>query len=123
MAPVTTARVVSLSLTVALLLAGRPAKAAGYAPLDCRNAASPAEKAVCRSYSLGQSEARMATLFGIVTALVGMGQRGDIGDQQRQWIKTRDACGADTSCLAEAYKARIQALSAIMDSIAARGPF
>lgn len=65
----------------------------------------------------------MATLFGIVTVLAGMGQRGDIGDQQRQWIKTRDDCGADTSCLARVYRTPIEVLSAVLDSIVARGPF
>jgi uncharacterized protein len=117
------ARPAGLALAIAMLIAETPARAANYAPLDCGKAASAAETAICRDYALGQAEARMATLFGIATALVGMGQRGDIGDQQRQWIKMRDACGADISCLARAYRARIEELSAILDSIAARGPF
>jgi hypothetical protein len=29
----------------------------------------------------------MATLFGVVTSLVAMGQRADIGDAQRTWLK------------------------------------
>jgi uncharacterized protein len=96
-----------------------PARAAGYAPIDCGKAASPAERAICRS----QAEARMATLFGVVTSLVAMGQRGDIGDAQRQWLKQRDACGGDTACLAHAYQSRIDALSAALDTIASHGPF
>ena len=44
--------------------------AADYAPLDCRKANAPALSAICNNYSLGQAEARMATLFGIATSLV-----------------------------------------------------
>ncbi len=33
-----------------------------YAPLNCAAAHSPAERAICRNYALGQLEARMATL-------------------------------------------------------------
>jgi uncharacterized protein len=106
-----------------LLVVAAPSHAADYAPIDCGKAASPAERAICRFYPLGQAEARMATLFGVVTSLVAMGQRGDIGDAQRQWLKQRDTCGGDTACLARAYQSRIDALSATLDTIASRGPF
>src|ERR1700760_2574614 len=104
------------------LAASAPAWAAGYAPIDCGKASSSAERAICRSYSLGQAEARMATLFGVVTSLVAMGQRGDIGDAQRKWLKQRDACGEEAACLARAYQSRIDTLLSTFDSIASRGP-
>ncbi len=100
-----------------------PARAADYSPIDCTKASTPTELAICRTYSLGQSEARMATLFGITTSLVAMGQRGDIGDAQRLWLKRRNQCGADIACISAAYKDRIQALSAVIDAIASHGPF
>ncbi|WP_413992994.1 lysozyme inhibitor LprI family protein [Labrys okinawensis] len=114
--------------TAALIVAGlagvaQPAAAADYAPIDCAKASLPTEQTICRNYGLGQSEARMATLFGIVTSLVAMGQRGDIGDTQRQWLKARNQCGTDIACIAEAYKARILTLSTVMDGIASHGPF
>ena len=65
----------------------------------------------------------MATLFGIATSLVAMGQRGDIGDAQRQWLKSRNQCESDIACVAQAYKDRIGVLSAVIDGIASRGPF
>jgi uncharacterized protein len=110
-------------VALSLLVASVPARAADYAPIDCSKASSPAELAICRSYPLGQAEARTATLFGIVTSLVAMGQRGDIGDAQRKWLKQRDACGGDNACLARAYQSRITALSSALDAIASRGPF
>ena len=111
------------AVALGLLAASVPACAADYAPIDCSKASSPTERTICRSYLLGQAEARMATMFGIVTSLVAMGQRGDIGDAQRKWLKERDACGDDSTCIARAYQSRITALSSALDAIASRGPF
>jgi uncharacterized protein len=111
------------AVALSLLAASVPVRAAEYAPVDCSKASLPAERTICRSYPLGQAEARMATLFGVVTSLVAMGQRGDIGDAQRKWLKERDACGDDSACIARAYQSRITALSAALDAIASRGPF
>jgi uncharacterized protein len=99
------------------------AQADSYVPIDCSKARAPAEQTICRNYGLGQREARMSTLFGVATSLVAMGQRGDIQDAQRAWLKRRDACGNDVACLAKAYDARIADLNGIVEAIAKRGPF
>jgi uncharacterized protein len=65
----------------------------------------------------------MATLFEVATSLVAMGQRGDIGDAQVAWLKTREACGAGIACLTAAYQARIAALKKTIDEIASHGPY
>jgi uncharacterized protein len=65
----------------------------------------------------------MATLFGIATSMVAMGQRGDIKDAQRKWLQAREACGERIACLTESYAARIGALNEIIDGIASRGPY
>lgn len=108
--------VVCLSLTSS-------ANAADYAPLDCAKSSSNAERTICADYGLGQREARMATLFEITTSLVAMGQRGDIQDQQRAFLKERDACGASIPCLRNAYEARDKQLEAVLTQIKQRGPF
>jgi uncharacterized protein len=113
-----------LGLSVAPAMSFATAAAgADYAPVDCAKANVPALRAICRSYALGQAEARNATLFSIATALVAMGQRGDLIDTQRQWLMTRDACRDDTACLTNAYKLRTQQLSAVIMDIESRGPF
>jgi uncharacterized protein len=104
-------------------IAGGPADAADYAPLNCATAKSPAERAICHSYALGQLEARMATLYEWTTSLVAMGQRGDIEDAQRAFIKTREACGAKVDCIRSVYDARIKQLEAVMKRVASQGPF
>jgi len=109
--------------SAAFLLTSGLALAGDYAPLDCSKARTPTEKTICASYKLGQDEARMATLFSIATSLVGMGQRGAIQDEQRDWLKARDACGGTLACLANAYDERIKTLNSVIAGIASRGPF
>ena len=108
---------------VAAFASATSASAADYAPLDCRKADAPALSAICSNYSLGQSEARMATLYGIATSLVAMGQRGDLIDTQRDWLVKRDQCGDDKGCLSDVYARRIRHLNAIIADIASRGPY
>src|SRR5580704_14670861 len=85
--------------------------AASHAPLDC------VKTVICKSYALGQDEARMATLFGVLTSLVAMGQRSDLVDTQRRWISVREACGSKMDCLSQAYKTRIDELSQALDTL------
>ena len=99
------------------------ANAADYFPLDCDKAKSLAERSICGNYNLGQSEARMATLFTITTSLVAMGQRGNILDDQRKWLQSRDACGKNLACLRASYTHRIKELENVMAGIASRGPY
>jgi uncharacterized protein len=118
-------RPILLALAFGTMLAfgAAPSRAADYAPLNCAAAASAAEKAICGNYGLGQLEARMATLYQWSISFVGMGQRGDMQDGQRAFIKQRDACGADAGCLRRVYETRIAQLQAVMERVRERGPF
>jgi len=118
-------RRVTIMTAMAIAWAGSAnmASASEYAPLNCNKASSPAEQTICGSYPLGQSEARMATLFSVATSLVAMGQRGDIQDAQRKWLASREACGRNVGCLTAAYDERIRALNNVIAGIASRGPY
>jgi len=118
----TVSRTIAAATLVACLAAGS-AQAADYAPLACARARTPTERTICRNYALGQQEARVATLFEWTMSLVAMGQRGDIGDAQRAFIKQREACGSRVACIRAAYDARIAALETVMKTIASHGPF
>ncbi len=61
------------ALFVFILALINDAAAADYAPLDCKVAGSAAERTICSNYGLGQSEARVATLYALTTSLVAMG--------------------------------------------------
>ena len=86
-------------------------------------AKSATEKVICVNYGLGQLEARMATLYEWSTSFVGMGQRGDIQDAQRAFLKQRDACGRSIACMRRAYESRIGQLQAVMERVKEKGPF
>lgn len=104
----------------AILLALAPAAAASF---DCATSRAPDEKAICGSCDLAQLDVKMATLYGVLTRLVAMGQRGMIEDAQRAWLEKRSACGSDAACLAAAYRARTGELEAALGEIYSRGPF
>jgi uncharacterized protein len=65
----------------------------------------------------------MATLYQWGTAFVAMGQRGDMQDAQRDFLKQREACGADIACLRRLYEARIGQLQTVMERVRESGPF
>lgn len=91
-----------------ILSAALPAAAASF---DCDRADLAAdEKAICDNRVLNDADVRMVTTFDILTGLVAMGARGEMQDQQSQWLKERQACGADVACIKTAYDKRMQQL-------------
>ena len=80
-------------------------------------------RAVFADRSLIRADAEMATLYDAITNLVAMGWRGDLEDQQRDFLKSRLACGADRSCLVALYRKRIAALRLDLRTLERGGPY
>jgi uncharacterized protein len=110
-------------LALLTVLASYPAAAADYSPLNCAKAATATEKTICSNYSLGQAEARMATLYQWTTSFLAMGQRGNIQDAQVAFIKKREGCGSNADCIRDGYSARIKEIETVMESVKQHGPF
>jgi uncharacterized protein len=105
----------------AALVAAGPAAAASY---NCARAATPTERAICKTLSLNDRDVRMAQLYDIVRHLVPMGTRGAIMDRQAVWIRERNRCAADVACLARSYDRRIGELNQVLEErVYSRGPF
>ena len=102
------------------LLALAPAGAASF---DCATARAPDETAICGNCELAQLDVKMATLYDVLTRLVAMGTRGALRDAQSDWLRHRASCGADTTCLVQAYRTRIGLLEKEFEAIYSRGPF
>jgi uncharacterized protein len=68
-------------------------------------------------------DVEMSVRFQMITGLVAMGTRGDMGEAQQAWLKQRHACGANRACLQTAYQDRIKALKDQYAQLASRGPF
>ncbi len=110
---------VLLCATPAFLCA-LPAAAASF---DCARAKAPDEKAVCANRALNDADVKLTTLYQVDGHLMAMGARGDMQEDQRTWLKRRQACKGDVKCLTRAYADRVADLQAAFDGIASRGPF
>ena len=87
------------------------------ASFNCAKAATPDEKAICKSRSLSELDVRMATLYGVRMKLpMLMGARGAAQDEQRTFLMNRGYCGADAACIGAAYQQRIDELNQILDA-------
>lgn len=107
----------------AVMLCALPGGAAWAASFDCTQAKHPDERAICASRALSEQDVEMAVRFEMLTGLVAMGTRGDMQDAQHDWLQRRSRCGASRSCLATAYRERIDVLKQQYQQLKSRGPF
>lgn len=122
-------RLVSLALAAALAIGGGsaaltlPGKAAA-ASFNCRRAGTATERAICGNLGLNDRDVRMAQLYDILRRLVPMGTRGAIMDRQSAWLRERNRCGGDRSCIGQAYDRRIRELNRVLEErVYPQGPF
>lgn len=100
-----------------------PFGAAQAASFDCATATSAAEKAICDNRALNDQDVKMATLYEVLSHLVAMGQRGELQDAQRAWLKGRAQCKGNVACLRTAYESRIHTLQQALQDIYQNGPY
>ncbi|MEJ1159038.1 lysozyme inhibitor LprI family protein [Prosthecomicrobium sp. N25] len=105
-------RALSSSLAVLFLLAW-----VGIAPaqpsFDCATATGAAERAICLSPRLSADDRRLDEAYRRARSSLGDAEREALRAGQRDWIRRRNACGADPACLAEAYRSRLQELGTL----------
>jgi uncharacterized protein len=100
------------SIAVFLPLATCAARADDIAVIDCAKAAALDETAICADPKLRVLDAETSTLYEVrMMVPMLMGERGNARDAQVSFLQTRSACGANTSCIASAYRARIASLN------------
>lgn len=91
--------------------------AAGAGGIDCSKARTPVEKAICADAALLALDTELSNYY-----LDTMGQSQDpekIYMSQRAWLKERETCGTDRSCLAMRYEKRLQNLRDYMEALSA----
>lgn len=69
-----------------------------------------AERTVCDNQELGELDRRLNRAYGQFLLSLDSAGRQSMVSQQREWIRTRDACGNDQNCIKNAYTARIATL-------------
>jgi len=90
------------------------------ASFDCKAASSAAEKKICADAELADRDRRMAVLFAELQR-ESPDKKNEIRDEQRAWLKERDACD-DGDCIRNAYASRIGYLLSAMPSLASGAP-
>ena len=97
---------------------------ASAASFDCAKARAPDEIAVCKHVGLNDQDVTMALLYDLNKHFMAMGARSSLMDGQGAWLKQRRACGAQVSCLTDAYTQRIGMLRRFIDEqVMTKGPF
>ena len=108
-------------LFLIVLVVGSSAQAASFA---CEKAHLTAEKTICQQRSLNDADVKMSTTYQIILHALPMGGRDQQKEIQWQWLKSRNACGANVPCLSKAYQQRQQQLDTIIQQrILNHGPF
>lgn len=96
----------TIVLRIVLLLAGGLLGPASFAAgFDCQKARTPTERAICADEKLSVADEVMSAAYPL---LEDAGSTA-VADEQRAWLRRRDACRADVACLRQAYQERLQA--------------
>lgn len=86
--------------TLLLLILAQPASAQSWCGSSSLNAT---ERAICSDPILGDLDIEMGALYA----------RNKLPDQ-RDWLRTRNACGGDIFCIEAAYRSRIAVMRAAL---------
>ncbi|GAU03935.1 hypothetical protein BSLA_02f1200 [Burkholderia stabilis] len=92
------------------------------AGLDCAQATSPTEQAVCASSALHLNDGRLSAYYRKLSDALPQGQRAALRTAQLGWLKTRDQCGADHGCIERRYLSRIGDLQSRLVAVLAYRP-
>lgn len=92
--------------SVCALLFIQQAMAAG---MDCTKAANAVENTVCANKSLYELDAQMGVVYRDLFKASAPAQ-AELKRTQRLWLKIRNECAEDVSCLEQRYRERLQVL-------------
>jgi len=101
---------------IAVISATVAAPCAGLAQgpsFDCTRAGSATELAICASPALSQKDRVISALYADLRRALGSAAKNRLVPEQRAWVATRNACGADQACIAAASDHRIRQLEAL----------
>jgi len=103
-------QLLSLLSAGALLLVSPSGHAASF---DCAKANSVTEKAICADGKLSKLDSDLSVTWKNASDVAI--DPAAMKSSQLQWLKLRDACGADISCLSARYNERLAALVSTQD--------
>lgn len=107
-------QLLSLLSAGVLLLVSPPGHAASF---DCAKATSVTEKAICADGKLSKLDRDLSVAWKNASDVAI--DPAATKSSQLQWLKLRDACGADTACLSARYNERLVALVSAQSAVEA----
>jgi uncharacterized protein len=84
---------------------------------DCKSAKNANEKLICQSTELANLDNTMVIVFDAVMNLLNSGDRQELRNHQREWLKERLDCDDDFLCTKRAYTQRIERLNSVLNKI------
>lgn len=103
----------TLLLAAALMAVTAAPAYANSASFNCAYAKTPDEVTICNSQELTDLDATLAQLFFPLRNQMSDPQRQKFNAEEASWLRYRMSCGADTQCITNAYKGRIDVLENI----------
>ena len=98
-----------LPLGLITLLFTSTSYAAGF---DCTKAKTDSQKTICNTTSLSSLDELLALSFN--KALSSSADSKALKTAQQSWLKSRDACVSDLSCLTKSYTSRLSELISLI---------
>jgi uncharacterized protein (TIGR02145 family) len=71
---------------------------------NCAKASTPTEKAICSDETLAELDSKMAKDYKCLSSI----EKGDFKNEQKEWVKKRDKCGAEVKCVETEYEERLK---------------
>ncbi|MEM6848842.1 MAG: lysozyme inhibitor LprI family protein [Pseudomonadota bacterium] len=105
---------VLVMLTVSATAQPTPAKPS----FDCAKASTAGETAICDDPVLARLDTELSRFYRRAQERDDAQDKTALLESQRQWLSTRDGCGAKTDCLIETYLSRLDDLSQGQESVA-----
>lgn len=105
---------VAVSAAILVFMFNAAAHAASF---DCSKAKTPGEKAICKDQALGKADEQMASHYAELLKALPKEDLEPFKQEQLNWVKKRNACGDDATCLNQVYSDRNKALSARLDKL------
>jgi uncharacterized protein YecT (DUF1311 family) len=80
---------------------------------DCSSIQTAAEAAICQSSELALLDNQLSALYGVAKSRLNSSYFRIVRNQQRAWLKQRNACGMDSICIKDLYVSRINQLASL----------
>lgn len=107
-----------LGALLALAPLAQPALAAG---MNCAQAKTPTELTICADADLLHQDSELSAAYGKLGAARPDGREA-LRQDQRDWLRARNRCGAQANCIRDQYLLRLSALQDMLRSATAYVP-